>query len=198
MNKYFEKFRQLLPKGPIYESEGDEKLYFALSQTFQNVHDWLLQLLIELNPITTTLLLPRWEKILNLPDECSKQSSKTFQARKASVIAKLAYLGQQNIEFYKNLAKKFGNEIEIIEYKPFIAGLSVCGHRLNGEHNVRYCWTIKVKSSDIQKAYFRTSLSQCGEKLLSLTKNTELECRIKSHAQSHTIPIFEYEVKNEI
>ncbi len=196
MNRYFEKLKQLLPKGPIWDIQENDELLKGLSKGFQRIHEWFDELLMQANPLTTTSLLKRWEKIVGLPDECAFQSAnKTFYSRKASVITKLSYIGEQNIDFYKNLAKNLGYEIEIIEYKPFIAGLSRCGQNLNGPHNVRYCWTYRIKGINANLTYFRVGTSQCREKLLTINLNRELECRIKKASQPHTQPIAEYEVK---
>ncbi len=197
-NKYFNAFLNLLPKGHIWEYP--EPLYVALAKTFQRVENWLLLMLLEINPATTISLLARWEHILELPDECSKKAI-TMQGRKKSVIAKLSYLGEQNAKFYVNLAHGLGYEIEIIEYKPFIAGISRCGTQQlwKDGHEVRYVWKYSIKNNALNHTYFRCGASQCGEKLLTIDAERELDCRIQKAAQAHTIPIPEYEITtNEV
>ncbi len=216
-NKYFNAFLNLLPKGPIWEYP--EPLYAALAKTFQRVENWLLLMLLEINPATTISLLARWEHIVGLPDECSRQHGGTVQERKNSLFAKLNFLGRQDKDFYKHMAKQLGYDIEITEYKPFVSGLSTCGEALYGTRqepfyagvlraseylgaappkqpdDVRYFWKITVLNPSV--TYFQTGVSACGERLVAIQFRNDLECRIRKAAQSHTqlTVAYDYEMK---
>ncbi len=60
-------------------------------------------------------------------------------------------------------------------------------------------WKYSVKDNELNHTYFRCGESQCGEKLLTIDAERELDCCIQKAAQAYTTPISEYEITtNEV
>lgn len=192
---YLKEQQQLLPMGHAWSREESSvitRLLRGLALTWAKAHNRALNLLREANPYTTFELLTDWERALGLPDECSKGLADTLQERRANVAAKYLDEGRQDIAYYYELAKSLGYEITIIEYRPFIPGISRCGDRLNGGHDVRYEWTVKVHGPRV--ILFRCGASTPPERLGVIRRAKDLECRIRKNAQAHSYPIFDYEI----
>lgn len=192
---YLAEQQQLLPLGHAWSRESGAFITMLLrgfAMVWAKIHNRALNLTNEANPYTTLELLPDWERNLGLPDECSKGLSTTLQERRADVVAKYLDEGRQDIAYYYELAKSLGYEITIIEYRPFISGFSRCGDRLNGGHDVRYHWTVKVHGPRV--ILFRTGASTPPERLGVVRRATDLECRVKKQSEAHSNPIFSYEL----
>ena len=190
---YLREQQQLLPYGHAWSREEGSwitRLLRGLARFWARVHNRALRLLEEADPRTTFELLSDWERNLALPDECTKEAI-SLQERRAAVVEKYLDEGRQDIAFFYELAALMGYSITIIEYRPFITGLSHCGDRLNGGHAVRYYWTVTIHGPRV--TLFRTGASTPPERLGTISRAADLECRFKKYAQAHTILIFNYE-----
>ena len=147
-------------------------------------------LIREADPRETLELLPDFEHMLGLPDDCSA-AAETLQERRAAVEIKLKDIGRQDLPYYCELAESLGYEITINEPRPFIAGFSRCGDLLNGGHEVRFEWEVYVKGPRV--TLFRAGESAPPDRLGSIRRATDLECRIRQNIQSHTEVFFFYE-----
>lgn len=87
----------------------------------------------ESDPRSCIELITDWERVCGLPGEClADDSVASLQGRRAAVVNVLTRVGGQTPAFFKRLAAIAGVEIEIMEYRPFVAGLSRCGEPLSG------------------------------------------------------------------
>ena len=77
------------------------------------------------------------------------------------------------------------------EYRPFLTGLSRCGQRLNGDHDVRFVWSVVVRGQRVLR--FRCGASVPGERLLDFARREDLECLLRLYAPAHTVLIIGYE-----
>lgn len=148
-------------------------------------------ILVEADPRSALELLPDWERVAGLPDPCGAGINTTLQERRAVLVEKLTAQGGSSIAYFTALAAAMGYAVEIEEYRPFIAGLSRCGDRLNGGHSVRYYWRVKVPGARV--TLFRTGASQAGDRLGKIARAEDLECRLNRLKPAHTTVIVSYQ-----
>lgn len=195
--KYLNLLRKLMPDGTLWAAKYDRasnmsKLLESLSYEAYRVEERGLDLIREANPASTIEMLGDWERVLGLPDECSKNNQVlSIQERRARVLQVLTTRGGQNVDFYKTLASNFGFDISVIEVKdqpPFRAGIARAGDRLtNGDW--RYAFIIQAPTDSVVR--FRAGQSSAGDPLLKVS-NSVLECLMQKHKPAHTIVIFTF------
>ena len=187
---YVEQLEAMLPKGRAWPRGRGTVLHALIQGLATQLHDIdtdATGLLTEIRPSTTVNLLPDWERVMGLPDECSNLGS-TIQERRAAVLTKLVSRLGMSAEDYKAIGRTFGVEIEVEELDQAraeaIAGLDTS----NGKW--RFVWWIRIPTTaDIQ--YFDT-LSDVLTPLRSVVRNQELECRLRKAAPAHTHLVLSY------
>jgi uncharacterized protein YmfQ (DUF2313 family) len=185
----------LQPPGKIFPSDGSPllfTLYDAFGACFARAHARLLDLFEEADPRSTTEMIDEWERLLGLPDACMQPGQVlTLQARRKRVHQKLVEGGGQSRAFYTALAELLGYEITIVEFGPFICGLSRCGDTIGGADSDRFYWKVKVAGPRV--IYFRTGTSQCGDSLGTIDRAVDLECILNEAKPAHSRLVFAYE-----
>jgi uncharacterized protein YmfQ (DUF2313 family) len=180
----------LLPPGPAWPRGAESviaRLAASLAQPFRRVHERFCALLAEATPITTDALLADWERVLGLPDPCAP-AAQTVAERRVRVLQRLAAIGGQSRAYYIEIARALGYQIEIEEFRPFLAGIGRAGDPLYGI-SWRYAW--RVVAPETTRRYFRSGEGRAGEPL-SGWGNDILECVIRRLAPAHTVVLFAY------
>lgn len=191
---YLEQLFALQPPGPALPTDPESvwgRLLRGLAEEFERIETRSGNLVRESDPRQSIELLPDWERVCGLPGDCAIAWDSTLQARRAAVVAQLTGAGGQRIAYFKQLASLLGLEIEVTEYKPFLTGISHCGDRLNGDHDVRFVWSVVVKGQRVVR--FRCGASVPGERLLDFARREDLECLLRLYAPAHTVLIIGYE-----
>ena len=191
---YLEQLFALQPPGPALPTDPESvwgRLLRGLAEEFARIETRSGNLVRESDPRQSIELLPDWERVCGLPGDCAIAWDSTLQARRAAVVTQLTGAGGQRIAYFKQLASLLDLEIEVTEYKPFLAGLSRCGDRLNGDHDVRFVWSVVVKGQRVVR--FRCGASVPGERLLDFARREDLECLLRLYAPAHTVLIIGYE-----
>ena len=193
---YRTQLQEKLPPGPAWSRERDSTLTLlldGLAEELSRAHNSAIDLIAEMNPLTTFVLLPVWEALCGLPDTCSAGYATTIQERRASVINKLNETGGQSPQYFKDIAARLGYSIILTERKPWVVGKSTCGKNfLIGPAINRYKWTVKVLGPRV--TYFRSGASQCGiDPLAKITRAEDLECIFNRIKPAQTELIFGYE-----
>jgi len=181
-----------LPQGPAFPREGAENrdaLIRAIAREFALEDDMVDLMMSEASPLTASITIEEWESDFGLPD-CDHQHATTLQERRAAVHEKRTRVGSLNPNAIVALAKKLGYDAEVIERRPFVAGLSRCGDRL-GRADCRLWWTVRVYQARITR--FRTGASRAGEKLMSIARAEDLVCVLERINHSHLKLTFSYE-----
>lgn len=181
----------LQPRGPIWNRRAPVMgaLVEALAAEAHAATLKLDEILLELDPRTTSRLLPVWERIAGLPDPCALDL--TTEERRAALIARLTRIGGSSRAFLIDYAAALGFTIWIEEHEPeqFICGVSACGDAMNGDAG-RYLWTVHAPETTI--SYFTCGVSRCGDPLRSWG-NELLECVMRLVKPAHTEVGFAYE-----
>lgn len=160
----------------------------ANAQELDRVDSRFGALIEEADPTTTSEMLPDWERVAGLPDNCSGQLGDTLQARRSGLLSKLTLTGGQSAGYFNEVTRSMGFETTIEEFKPFRAGLSFAGDPL-GDSQWAAAWTLRAPLD--APTYFSAGRSYAGESLV-LYGDVDLECRIKSAAPAHTAVLFAY------
>jgi uncharacterized protein YmfQ (DUF2313 family) len=132
-DQYRQQLKALLPPGWVFTRERGRVLdgvLDGLAQELARIEARGADLIDAALPDTTLEMLPDWERLLGLPDECLPRDS-TLQARREAVLAKLVGQGGQDAAYYVDLARVLGYAGGWVEeYRPFLA-VSPCIDPLN-------------------------------------------------------------------
>lgn len=187
---YANQLIKLLPYGPAWE--GEHPLLTGGSAELARTAERAEALAIdETNPRKTTALLPRYEALCGLPDECNIQGSQTVPERQERLAAKLEGTGGINEAFFKSLLTSLGYpDATITRYHNsiFTAG-SRAGDPLNSSA-WRFVWAVNLPA-DGKIRYFSPG-SSAGDPLRTWG-DAEVQCVISKYAPSHTHVIFRYQ-----
>ena len=171
--KYLRLFQNLLPQGKAWNRDSDSvltRLLQSLGLEFCRVEKRGKLFIDEVDPRTTTELLPDWERVMALPDECT-EADLTLEERRLQIVQKLTERGSQNLAFYRSIAEQFGFEVVVHDFRPFRAGSSRAGDALTNEE-----W----------RFYFEVS----GHGMSESHSVATFQCTIKKLKPAHTEVIF--------
>lgn len=134
------------------------------------------------------MMLPEWESTLGLPDDCSIGEISSIGDRQRVVVAKFISNGGLNRAYYIGVAEALGYTIKITQFRPAMAGMSVCGDALNGDE-WPFTWLITAPETTIK--YTVAGQAYCGDSLRAWG-NKQLECTLSKIAPSHLNLLFGY------
>lgn len=149
------------------------KLALGLAEEFCRIEQRAAELLVEIDPRSTTELISDWERVLGLPGECI-DLAETLADRRAAVVAKLISRSAQTKAFYIQLAASIGytiTEADITEPSPHT-----------------FAFNIPLTSS-IRS--FRASANRVGDRLREWG-NELFECVMEDNKPAHTQVLFLY------
>ena len=132
---YGQQLQQLLPPGPAFDlalQPDWAQIVASLAPELARVDGNGEALLLEMNPATTTVLLPLWEGYLGLPDVCTVPGSQTLEERRQAVIDKLTATGAPQLSYYRKLGTQVDIAVDIQEFRPARVGLTSVGDFLYG------------------------------------------------------------------
>lgn len=203
---YAQAFLDLLPPGPPFPRETDthiHKLFLGLAGVVERVDQRVADFIErEADPRRTIEMLADWERNTGLPDPCVDEPL-TIEDRRKNLVRRLTMLGRQDRDYFVEIAADLGYEIEIVEHRPFIVGITPVGDtrptgaagerylRRIGPPSLRYYWTVRVKGARV--SWFRAGSGQAGlDPLARIGTATDLECLFRRYKPAHTEVIFDY------
>src|SRR5882724_8978671 len=89
---YLQQLINLTPPGQAFPTDSSStwaKLLNVIADTCARIDSNAVLLIDEAFPDTTTILLPNWERVAGLPDDCSDVLGDTFAIRRQNLVAKL-------------------------------------------------------------------------------------------------------------
>jgi uncharacterized protein YmfQ (DUF2313 family) len=191
--EYLKLLRSLLPKGWAWNDNVNSTLtefLYAEAEEFARVDQRSEDLLVERNTLYTNELLTDHENDLGLPDECSPEDE-TIQERRDAVHSKFIQLGQQNPQYYIDIAAAMGWTITITEFSPFISGVSASGDSC-GDSEVIFYWQINIDLVNVKLIEFSSGNSQSGDQISFYPGVDQLICTLNKLKPAHTILIYTY------
>ncbi|HDG8160814.1 TPA: YmfQ family protein [Klebsiella pneumoniae] len=188
---YAQSLHSLLPNGRAWPREKGSVQYAvlkALGRAFARSDSSAQGLITGAFPSTATMMLPEWESTMGLPDDCSIGEISSIGDRQRVVVAKFISNGGLNRAYYIGVAEALGYTIKITQFRPAMAGMSVCGDALNGDE-WPFTWLITAPETTIK--YTVAGQAYCGDPLRAWG-NKQLECTLSKIAPSHLNLLFGY------
>lgn len=206
VEKYQGLLKKLLPPGRAWENVKEHEILKAIATEFCRVEERASDLLeTEFDPLLTTELLPDWEQLLGIPDECTPEDQ-TLDERRIQVQQKLSALGGLSAQYYVDLAKLLGFDITVFNPIPFRVGRARVGdglynnsirdtfvvgtNRVGDQLRVfgwQFYFIARIPITELTK--FRVGTARVGEPLVSFG-NSLLECTIRKSKPAHTGVVF--------
>jgi len=181
---------KLWPRGDLHPCSGDdsdlEKLFDGIAKEAKLLDCEARDLLNEVMPDQTGRFLEDWERVLGLPLCDIPFGSR--EERRDMVIAMLNLGVFSSVQFLIDVAKIFGFDITIVEFRPFRAGSSSAGDPLNSQIQNG---TIEITAECVDFTFFRAGRSGAGERLLSCS-NEALICIINFFKHANMFVIFKF------
>ena len=187
---YLQQEINLTPPGSAFPTEDSSTwvaLLTAFAQEWARIDANTVLLLNESLPDTTIQLLPNWERVMGLPDDCSTLGD-TIEIRRLNLLSKMSSIGGQSSAYLVSVAAKLGYTITITEFHPFQVSRSKVGDAIC---NKDWWFAFRVNAPLNTVIYFRDSISSAGDPLATWG-NTRLECVINKLKPAHTVAIFAY------
>lgn len=184
--------QKFLPEGAAWPRALDSmlaKLLTSFAFLFSLLDLRLRDLLAELNPATSTELLPDWEAFVGSCDECCTTLG-TLAERRVRVVAKLNEQGGLSRAYFLKLAADLGYlDTTITEFRPTNCGMH-CESPVVDEY-WRFVWHVNLPHQGDNQSFFRAD-SRCDARVDSYTFGA-LECQFMKLKPAHTTVIFTYE-----
>lgn len=160
----------------------------STAEEMKLVNDRTEALQVELDPRTTSELLPDWERLLALPDECSDPDNTSVATRRREILAKLTGQGSISRQYYIDLAARLGYTVTIYEYRQFLAGVSHAGDPVSNGDWV-HCWLVTAAGGSAD--FFEAGVDFAGDPL-AVYSDGVLECYINKVKPAETLVFFAY------
>jgi uncharacterized protein YmfQ (DUF2313 family) len=142
----------------------------------------------EIDPRTASALLPDWERVYGLPDEC-RGAADMVADRRARLAAKVAETGGLSKSYFIGIATALGYQnVTIDRFRPTTCEAS-CEAALMDEA-WRAAWRINVPGQ--QDIYRAASCESVCEEPLDAYKQGPLECLIDRLKPADSIALFNY------
>lgn len=191
-SEYLEMLGALLPPGPAWEHERAPEVHRVLSglaPEFTRLDASVSALLEEMDAATVRELVPDWERVCGLPDECLGPAQ-SFEERQRAVRRRLLGVGGQKKAFFEQLAHENGfPDAWVEEHRAPRFGRARFGVARFGTRQQQYIWTMHMGRR--RAAGRRWGVSIWGERF-GRNHAGGIECLIKRHAPAHTLVLFDY------
>jgi len=180
-------YQELLPPGPIWETESDPSLYLlmlALSQEAARLYAQTNKLVVEGNPVTSVEMVPEWEVVFGLPDDCAPPPT-TLAGRRAAVASAFLSRGGQTVGYYLGLLEViFGLTATIDENYPGLPFTTGTGQEDSGSEAGDHLYSV----SDA----LTWRLNMYGYEVGTQEMVDRIECLINRVKPTHTNVTFNY------
>lgn len=173
---YLRQAQALLPPGRAFTREPGAKLtqlLTALSEELARVDTRADELMVEIDPQTTSEMLADWERVFGLPNLCLYAVPQTVAQRRMALVAKMSAVDDLTAQFFIDLAASLGYTVTIDE-------------NVDGSP---FKW--RVNSAGVSITDFTVGASVVGDPLREWGDEL-LECTVRSYQPAHTEVLFAY------
>jgi len=187
-DQYREHLRALLPPGrALQDGDGNlTQLLDGMAEELARVDGRADALIVESLPDSTLDLLPDWERVADLPDDCTP-TGQTVEARRAALIARLTANSGPSVPFLLEIAAALGYSVQIVKRRARRFGAALGDYY--GGLDWMFVWEVHAPLNSV--AYRRFSTSAYGEVYASW-QNDVLECVMRQHNPADTQVNFIY------
>lgn len=189
-DEYLQAMADLLPWGaawPRDPASPNMRLLSALAAEFERIDARAVQLYAEVDPASTSELLPDWERVVGLPDPCVT-AAQTVAQRRIALEGRLTGVGGQSKAFFIELAARLGYTVTIETFAS-PAEATAAGVPYTGDEWA-HIWRVHVPVA-VAVVPFRVGGSTVGEPLRAWG-NEVLECQFNRLKPAHTRVLFAY------
>lgn len=172
---YAAQLRALLPGGPAWNDALTQKFLEAWAEEFRRLDARVTQLLEEADVRTSDELLAEWERLLGLPDDCTKDLDLSLQERRRLAWQKLTMRGGQSRAYFIALAETLG-----------VPGCTIDEQFGGNPHH----WRMNIPLA-IENSRFMNCIDDCTDALQMYIPNI-IECPIRELKPAHTEVFFSY------
>jgi len=144
--EYRDTFQQLLPPGKAWLLRGRSALFVrGLVTEAVRVHDWLVDLIAEMDPSTSTDMLPAWERSVGLPED-GEEIAGTNAERRLDIVAKVRARQIRTEADWVELAEAAGyTSVTITQGSDTMATCnSTCNAYVQGPYYDAFTFTINM------------------------------------------------------
>ena len=189
VNDYLRLLQSLLPRGKIWSRAVGSRLteyLHAEAEELTRIDNRAQKLLVERSTITTNEMISDHELELALPDECTRDASLTLKERRLAANAKLTATGQQDPNYYIEIAARYGYVALVTEYAPAWAGIAVCGDACGPQDNLYY-WKLTIFTEE-EPIVAVCGEATCGDGLQKISDLIDtVFCFVNKYKPAHTI-----------
>ena len=144
--EYRKLLQSLLPKGAFWTRNEDAvltQLLNAFGEELSRIEGRGEDLILEAFSSTITELLEEWEKDFDLPPAGFDLAS-TVAGRRADIKARIIAVGQQNKEYFEEIAEALGYTITITEFRKSLIGIITIGDSIIAPEDCVFYWMVNV------------------------------------------------------
>ncbi|MET4734744.1 uncharacterized protein YmfQ (DUF2313 family) [Thalassospira sp. MBR-102] len=163
------------------------------------------RLVIESQPARAIEMLADHETQVGLPDCCFQTAGLPIEDRRAAVLTRYRARGGQRPGYFIGLAETLGYQTAIVEYRPFMVGISQVGgaNTSGNDDSVRYdmlgatadmraWWRMRVLGPRV--TWFRVGVSTLGQDPLArISRAEDLECLLGRYMPAQSFLTMAYE-----
>jgi uncharacterized protein YmfQ (DUF2313 family) len=180
--EYARLLMSLLPRGRFWTRSKDSVLYEFMQgcgDELSRIEGRAEDLINEAYPTQIQETFEEWEADFALPDE-GKDISSIDSERRERIHAKLVATGQQNAEYFEDIASALGYTIEIEGIQKSLAGLMTAGSSVATNDYSCFYWFVNIDVTAKMQQYFtKANISQL---IIDITK----------WKPAHTIVLFRF------
>lgn len=141
------------------------------------------------DPLIATDMLPDWERLLGLPDDCMAGQALSVVDRQRIAGQRLVEVGGQSRAYFLDMAQRLGEPgCTITEFRPANCN-DHCNDALYSEAD-RYSWRVNVPHA-ANNARLANCNDNCNDALQMYTPSL-IECPINERKPAHTNVLFAY------
>ncbi|SDO75872.1 Uncharacterized protein YmfQ in lambdoid prophage, DUF2313 family [Rhodoferax sp. OV413] len=146
-------------------------------------------LVAEFDPLLATSLLPDWERLLGLPDDCMVTASLTTLDRQRIASQRLHERGGQSRAYFIDLADRLGEPgCTVTEFRPMTCN-DDCNDALYSTADL-YTWRVNIPHAAVNARQMNCN-DNCNA-ALQMYLPSLAECPIRERKPAHTQVIFAY------
>ena len=191
LSLWLQALQALLPPGRALSREADAvftKLLSAIAAMLLAAQLRLVDLAAQWDPRRATSMLPDWERLLGLPDDCAPAGQQLLD-RQTAAFGRLTELGGQSRAYFIGLAARYGESgVTITEFRPFTCD-DDCNDALYSQAD-RFVWRVSIPHVALNARWMNCN-SDCDSALQMYTPSA-IECLFGERRPAHTVVIFSY------